>query len=767
MLKTLILLSFLFFSIICYPIDIKGRLIDVKNNEAIEFASITLLRNDSTFVTEATSDRNGVFTIAGDFPRQDYLLRITYIGYNTNLIRINDLKNNINLGDIDLINASYEINEVSVTANSIINKVDRQIILPSQMEVKSSTDGFDLLSKIFLPGTKVDPINRTITSKNEEIQIRINGVKATIQELVALKSEDINRIEYFQDPGIRFGNENVGAVVNLIVLRKKESGGYISLSGRDAPFVEFGDDQISIKANNKASEFSLNYSINYRGYDDRWGYATNQYNFPDNEITQIREGEKKPMNFQRHNLNLNYNLTKSNKYMFNVSLKDQIYNGKTINASNTFYANNNEETYIYKKSRPRNNTPSLDIYYRQELKNKQSLTFNVVGTYIHTNNKDWYQESQDDIILNSIYNRVRGEKYSIIGEALYNKEFEKINFTVGAKHTQGYTNNKYSGTNNSTNDMQNADSYIYAQIQGKIKNKLGYSVGIAGSRIWFKEDDKDKTYYMLRPSLQLSYPIHKTLNMRYSFKVNTSTPLLSELSNVEQQTDSFTITRGNPNLKPYNTYENKLTFSFSKGILDIQVLLSHSYMHKPFMNTYKLDGNKVLSYPENYKSFYKLGGDFDITVRIIKDIWSVNAWTGSDHFKSKGQLNSNSYTNFYVGAQSNVIYRNYTFVCGFKSRYNNLWGENISYGEKWNYAEFGYKYKTSKLALGMSLPFESNWSVGNKNLSNVAPSKSWVFIEENGHMLYLRFSCNVSFGRKYKAQEKKLNNSDSDTGILK
>ncbi|SHF22953.1 outer membrane beta-barrel protein [Dysgonomonas macrotermitis] len=765
--KFLFLLIVLLYTITSYAIDIKGRIIDFDTRNPIEFASIALLKNDSTFVSGSQSGENGSFLIAGNYPQADYLLKITYLGYNTSIVRIGNLKDNIQLGDMDLTNASHSIKEVTVTANRIINKVDRQIILPSEMEVKSSVNGFDLLNRISLPGLSIDPVNRTISALGEDVQLRINGIKVTLQEVLALRAEDISRVEYFDEPGVRFGNENVGAILNLIVLRKRNSGGYISLDGRNAPFIEFGDDQISMKANYKASEFALNYSISYRGYDKRWTDMTESYNFPENQINRIRKGEEQPMHYQEHYFNLTYNLTQPDKYVFNIALKDEILNRNYANASNSYYTNSQDETYIYSKGSPYSNSPVLDIYYRQELKNKQSLTFNAVGTYINSDSESWYDETENSEILSSIYNRVKGKKHSIIGEILYNKEFDKMTFTAGGKHTQGYTDNKYTGTNNSTTSMQNADSYIYAQIQGKIKDKLGYTLGLGGSRVWFKEDGEDMTYYLLRPSLQLSYPVNNNLNIKYTFNVSTSTPSLGQLSNVEQQTDRFVTSRGNPNLKPYNTYRNRFTFSYNKGIVNTELTLTHAYMHKPFMSIFELENDKVISYTDNYKSFQQLGGYLDTYVKIIKDIWTINGWIGSYRFESKSNSDSYGYSNLYGGLQSNLIYKNYTLVCGFNSRYNNLWGQRINYGEKWSYVEAGYKYNDAKIAIGMSLPFDEYWSAGSKNLSDIAPSKSWSYIKENGQMLYLRFSWNISFGRKHDAGQKKLNNSDSDSGILR
>ena len=60
--------------------------------------------------------------------------------------------------------------------------------------------------------------------------------------------------------------------------------------------------------------------------------------------------------------------------------------------------------------------PSLDLYYQQNLKNKQTLVFNVVGTYNREKSQRLYQESTPGNILTDIDNNIRGNKYSLIAE---------------------------------------------------------------------------------------------------------------------------------------------------------------------------------------------------------------------------------------------------------------------------------------------------------------------------------------------------------------
>lgn len=766
--STLVILFNLF--LVCnsiHAIDVKGRIIDMKTKKPVEFVTVVLLKSDSTYIEGCQTDAGGSFSIAGEFRKDDYLIKASYLGYRTTFIKISNLSTSLELGDLEMEEESQLLNEVTISANRIINKVDRQIILPDSMQLKSSVNAFDLLDNLSLSRIIIDPVNQTIKVGNDEVQLRINGVRANVREITGLRAGEILRVEYFEDLGVRYGGENVGAVINLIVNRQKNYGGYFSLDARNSPYVGFGNDSFTLKNNYKASEFGLNYFVNYRSYGDRWSNQTETLNFPDNPITRKMEGVKAPMQYQYHQVNLTYNLTSVDKYVFNVVFRNDIYDYSQKNLYNIIYSNEALQTFSNSKRKGFEYTPALDLYYKRHLKNKQTLEVNVVGTYIDSNSKNWYTESREDVILSDIANRVEGNKYSIIGEVIYEKQLEKHVFSAGAKYTHGYADNLYSGNTAATNSMKNSQSYAFAQIQGKLAGKLGYNVGLGGTHLWYKEGEKDALYYIFRPSVQLNYPFNDNFSVKYNFTVNSGVPTLGLVTSVEQEIDAYQINRGNPNLKPYKLYRNRLMLNFNKGKFSGSSTLGYDYYNKFFFNTYHIENNKIVSYYDNHKKFHNLSLWVNLTARVIKDIWTVDFWGSVNRsiFKSN-QGTTSTYTGIFGGFRSNLQYKNYHLVVGGNSRYKNMWGEYIQYGEDWNYIEAGYKYNQARFSVGMSYPFKDVWSAGSRNISPVKPSESWTYIKENGHMLYFRLSWNISYGRKHKAGAKGLDNADSDKGTL-
>ena len=58
------------------------------------------------------------------------------------------------------------------------------------------------------------------------VELQINGVKAKLPEVKSLRPDDIAKVEYHDNPGLRYGN--VGAVINII-LKWRNSGGNFSV----------------------------------------------------------------------------------------------------------------------------------------------------------------------------------------------------------------------------------------------------------------------------------------------------------------------------------------------------------------------------------------------------------------------------------------------------------------------------------------------------------------------------------------------------------
>jgi hypothetical protein len=142
--------------------SIKGKIADA-GNAAIEFANIFLLRTDSAFVKGTNSDSEGQFMLTNVIPDR-YIIKITSLGYLDTYINLPEITQNTDLGLLTINDNTQVLQEVVVTSDKIIEKNNRQILFPDAIQIKTSTQGFDLLGKMQIPEIIVDGVTRTVSA---------------------------------------------------------------------------------------------------------------------------------------------------------------------------------------------------------------------------------------------------------------------------------------------------------------------------------------------------------------------------------------------------------------------------------------------------------------------------------------------------------------------------------------------------------------------------------------------------------------------------
>ena len=152
---------------------------------------------------------------------------------------------------------SVELGEVTVKATPIIRKADRDLYIPSEETRKRSADGLDLLSNMQIPTLTVNTVMNTINRAGDAVEVRINGRKTDINQVKTLAPASIVRVEYHDNPGLRYGN--AAAVLDFIV-KNPNSGGSLRTNVSQSLGNGFGEQYLNLKLNNGSSQFEANYN---------------------------------------------------------------------------------------------------------------------------------------------------------------------------------------------------------------------------------------------------------------------------------------------------------------------------------------------------------------------------------------------------------------------------------------------------------------------------------------------------------------------------
>lgn len=749
-------------------IVIKGKVKDAGNSEPIIAANVSLLTTDSALVGGMATDTKGSFRLR-KIQSGDYLVSVTYLGYKPSVLKLDGVTTSVDLQDIWLEPEAVQLGEVAVAASAMVRKIDRQLLFPSPEQMQKSTDGLDLTRRLSLPRIMVDMAEKNISMANGNVQLRINGVASTSKDVLAIPPADILRVEYHDNPGLRYG-EGVDVVLDYITV-KRMSGGNFGVDLNHQLNTFWMGDYLYGKYNHGKSEFSLSSFANGHKYSEYWKDVTETFRYPDSELTRRQEGLP-DRNYEMYWVTTaNYNYREGEKYFLNAKFNMFLYDypheyGKSLLSNSV----NDRITRLTSYDKQLTKRPSLDIYFFRQLPRKQAIILNAVGTYSNTDSEHQYRETADEAVLTDISTFVRGKRYSVIGEGIYEKELASGDrLTGGVKHTQAYTDNVYTGSGNYTTEMIEAETYLYSQYIGKWKSFV-YNIGVGASRQYVSQegaDSYDRWYF--RPTVNLTYNINPKLSLRYRYTFRNQNPSLAQLSNVEQWIDSLQIRKGNPGLKPFLFHYNALDFNVNTAKVKTGMTVSYHYYPDAVMEETRFDAVRrlfVRTY-DNQKSFSRFSADAYLNYSPFGDYLNINASGGINHFVSEGNQYSHTFTNAYYILNLSSDVKKFTFGLMFYKRAFSFWGETSSEADCFNMLRVGYRLGKVQLGASFSTPFYSTTArYRTKNRSELAPYVSDTRFGDIYPSFRLSFSYHLDFGRKYQSGNRKVNNADNESGIL-
>lgn len=759
---------------------VSGVIKDAADKTALIGVNVSLKQGGQQ-VSGTVTDAHGKFSLEAE--TGEFVLECSYIGYEPIGMSLT-VSGNTNLGTIEMNEASTELSEVVVEGDAVIQKVDRQILLPNKEQLGASSDGMSLLQNLQIPRIVVNPADNTVkTLANQDVQLRINGIEASNSEVMAINPKDVIRIEYHDQPGVRFNG--AAAVINYIV-KHRDTGGNLMLNASNGVTMPgWGEYHLAGKVNFGKSSFSL--MTHYSPRDVYWTRTNAEtYNFSTGTIENREVGEPTRFKMNPVNIGLTYNWTNGEKNMLQISLRD--------NMNFTPYAQSNRDTYLYQGTdsfaihdheSSRFISPSLDIYYEHNLPDDNHLYFDVVGTYINSSNDRRFEQTplgETVADTTDVLSRVRGNKYSLIGEAIYEKDWENIGLTVGVRHNQQWVENTYLGSADATVNMTTAETYAFAEVQQRVK-QFSYAVGIGAMHTYIEQAGQKQSNWIARPQLTLSYDFGKGVFWKYKGYVSGYQPSLSAMSDVAQQIDKYQIRQGNPNLKPVMFVANEMQLSWQSKYVNLNIWANYSYDHKPIMDeTFELstlsdNGLSTLSEAvspmvvrtyANHRGFHRLQVAPSVQVRLLQNKLIFTVAPFANYYVSLGNSYTHKHFNPGVRASFMGMYNGWQFFGEVTTRSNNLWGETLEYGEFYHHIGVGYNADKWGFRAMLMNPFSvKGYSIETKDLSALAPNTQHAEMRDFRQMLILNFHCNLDFGSRASTREnKRINNEDKENGIL-
>ena len=653
---------------------------------------------------------------------------------------------------------SVTLDEVTVKGARTIQKVDGQWIYPTKQQIEHSANGYSLLAKLTLPHIRVDEAQNAITALTNlgTVQVRINDVIASREDLQTLDMQGIDHIEFIDNPGVRYG-EGIAYVINIKV-KKPVSGYVVGTQLTNTLTTVNGNESLYGKLNFGRSEFALSYDLDYHNFKGADYDERADYELESGDIASIhRYSLNKQSKNISHNAQLTYSLSDSNyvfqaKFSGNSDIQPQ--------RSNALMAINDIPYDEYSSSR--SSSPSLDLYFHQDFRRHQSLTANVVGTYIKTTGDTENNEGA------SYRYDTDGRTYSLWSEAIYENRLKPFTVSGGVQYGQRYSHNIYEGDVDAINDMRTSSLYFFSQLKGRL-GKLSYMGGLGVSRRYYRQGDAAQDYWFFRPKFTVSYPLTNRLKVKYDFEISQHTSQIALVSNVSIKQNAMEMILGNPDIHPNRVISHQLKLSYSTSRFTSE--LQGYYRLNPHCNMEKYirqDGHfyQTQTNADNECNFFYINtyNQWD----IISEKLTATVYGGIYRFFNFGEDYTHTYTSFNGGCSLQAYLGRWTLGAYADNGWNFMEGEHRGHQAPAWYITCNYRLNDAfSISLYAQHPL-SQHPLTNKTevVSCYVQKEISQHARDYGNMLTLKLSYRFDHGRKYRDIQRTMNHSDKETGIL-
>ena len=648
---------------------------------------------------------------------------------------------------------TVELQEVEVKAAKVIHKPDGQTIYPTEVQKKASHSGYSILQKLALPNIRVDEVSHSLSAIDGRgsIQLRINGIIVGREEMLSLAPERISRIDFIDNPGVRYG-EGIAYVINILT-RRNDSGYTVGADLMQALTAKSGNDLIYGKWNAGKSELSLSYNFGYKDFEGNRMHETAHYLLTNGSTHTIGRNDIASRSRSLSNdLQLKYNLADSANYVFQASLNvgfshiPHNYNRKQI-------VDGNERYLATQSNRSLSSSPVLDLYFFKQFSPRQSLTLN----------RSSYDEGEPYAY------EVDGKTYSLMSEAVYENRLKPFTLTAGMNYMQKYTKNRYTGDVNSLNPMHNRNVYAFAEIKGAV-GPVRYMAGLGGSYLDYRQQAHDYHYWLFRPKASVAYNPVQAFQLKYDFQISEHVSQVAMISNTSIRNNSMEWTLGNPDIRPNREQEHTFQVSYTHPRFQSFLQAYGKLCAQPNMATYIRTADDKFVYTQlNQKEIDVLNLMLYANAWIIPDKLSIALSGTLFRCFNFGEDYTHCKT-FYSGTANVQAYLGkFTLSAFIDSGFRFLEGETEGFNGSFTYLNAAYRYKNLNVSLTWQQPLNPHYKQFQSEVYNRYVRKTVsLHCPDLGNFVSLNIAWKFSQGRAYKDIRRNINQkADKDTGILR
>ena len=616
--------------------NIKGKVCYSKDRTPVQFASVALLQlPDSSIKTGTITLTDGGYVLENITPG-NYFIKASFVGYRPsgNKVTVTSAKASIQADTIFLAESIASLSEVSVVAEKLKGKemVDRTVYNVPEVVSKASANGYDVLKKI--PQVNVDFQNNITMNGSSNFIIQVDGRQRDSQFLARLKPTDIQSIEVINNPSGKYEG-NIDGVINIILKKEARYGMSGNVGGSLKPFnkvtsgitgsLDYAVGKITfyVTAFNFSQRLNLNTS------------STNHFNTIDSTINSNGTGKIK-MSMTSVNTGFDYYMNDKNNLSFNINLQpvSQDVNVSSIgtllkgiiplNTVNTTTANStgsNEASasFFYKRTfiKPVEEFTTEISFYNFTSNDGKDFTnsryiYNddeLLSTYsrneINLNRRNYLSAKADYVYPLGMYSKI---------EAGYQFYYQKMAYDFRIDNSE--TSNLF--------DYRELRNSMYGGLTFNLK-KLGFQAMLRAENSHIMADSvTSPNYTCFLPSANLQYKFSAAHNIKLTYNRRINRPSIYDMNPYVKIGQDYSVTTGNPNLRPDYRDRLQLTYTWNFGSNYFSPYVYEEYFADRIGNRFIVTHSPVngaLTYtnkPFNLLNGYEAGGGVNAM------LWYVN-----------------------------------------------------------------------------------------------------------------------------------------------
>lgn len=661
--------------------------------------------------------------------------------------------------------ASQELQEIVIEAPKVIRKADMDVYHPSRSAVENSKNGMQLLNNLMIPTLSVNDVLGSVQAAGQSVQIRINGRESSIDQLRALLPETIKRVEWIDNPGLRYNGANY--VLNLIV-SNPTVGGSLQTMAQPALNMAWGFYMADAKFNNGRSQWETGVTLKLTDKIKTHRDYTETFTFPDGRtLTRDETSRGGSMDNTYGNVWASYNYVKPDTTVFMAEFSMfHKFSDKFLYNGLLSLSDESEDILLTDSHGDKGSTPTLSLYWQQNLRNRQTLVVDFKSSfYFGRTYSDYIEQTPINLTtLTDIRTNIHDRNQAYALEANYIKNWNNSRFTAGATYSANRNRSKYDSLNGEIFHQSQNRLYLFAEYFRRFGRwTVTAGMGVHYTDFIFKESGKGNCTWSPRPQATVTYSLNQNHNFRLNFTSWQSTPSLAETNVVPQQLDAFQWRVGNQNIRTANSY--MLTFRYGFNVPRINGSFGIRAFTSPNAITPLLywEGERLITTYENSRGLQNISFFLAPQVEIIPGWVMASGYVQYRMERMRGtgyDLRINAWS-----ANANLIVTHWGFELSgqYRRAQRDLWGEKISWGEDMNLIELTYNLKEWRFGAGIIMPF-GKYDQGSESLSKWNRNEQHMRISMR--MPFIQISYNLQWGRQKQGTRKIINadaNADRST----